>query len=120
MVLLLQQNFRHDAIDPFAGSRSIIVGKSTNYQQIERWWCTLRQHGINWRINFFKDLRDIGTYNELDAVHCDNLKYCFMDLIQTDLDRIAHQWNTHEIRQQTNTSCMFGNPTMFFFLPDLF
>ena len=43
-----------------------------------------------------------------------------MDLIQTDLDRIAQQWNVHEIRQQTNTSCMFGKPDTMFFLPDLF
>ena len=120
MVLLLQQYFRHDSIDHFAGSRSTIVGKSTSNQRIERWWCTLRQQGMNWWINFFKDLRDTGTYDELDAVHCQNLKFCFMDLIQTDLDRIAQQWNVHEIRHQTNTSCMFGKPDTMFFLADLF
>ncbi|XP_052799117.1 uncharacterized protein LOC128230712 [Mya arenaria] len=79
-----KQYFRHDATDPFAGARSVVVGKSTSNQRIERWWGTLRQNGIHWWINFFKDLRDTGTFNELDAIQCENLKFRFMDLIQTE------------------------------------
>lgn len=120
IALLLQQYFRHDATDPFAGARSVVVGKSTSNQRIERWWGTLRQNGIHWWINFFKDLRDTGTFNELDAIQCENLKFCFMDLIQTELDRIAQQWNVHEIREQTNSSVIGGKPDTLFFIPGLF
>lgn len=120
IVLLLQQFFRHNDTDHFAGSRSIIVGKSTSNQRIERWWCTLRNQGLNRWINFFKDLRDSGQYDELDPLHCDNLKFCFMHLIQTDLDRIAQQWNVHHIRPQNNTATSFGKPDTMFFLPAIF
>jgi hypothetical protein len=46
VVCLLQQFFRNEATDHFASSRSVIVGRSTSYQRIERWWGKLRQQGI--------------------------------------------------------------------------
>jgi hypothetical protein len=45
--------FRNEATDHFAGSRRVIVGRSTSNQRIERWWGTLLQQGIQWWINFF-------------------------------------------------------------------
>lgn len=120
VVCLLQQYFRHEAADAFAGHRSVIVGKSTSNQRIERWWGSLRQQGVQWWMNFFKDLRDSGRFNELDPVHCANLKFCFMDLIQADLDRIAHKWNIHEIRPQHNAELKYGKPDVMYFLPEVF
>lgn len=120
VVCLLQQFFRNDATDPFARSRSVIVGKSTSNQRIERWWGTLRQQGIQWWMNFFKDLRDSGRYNELDPIHCENLKFCFMHLIQTNLDRIAQQWNVHDIRSQHHAGVQYGKPDVMYFLPEMF
>ncbi|XP_060555200.1 uncharacterized protein LOC132716065 [Ruditapes philippinarum] len=120
VVCLLQQFFRNEATDHFAGSRSVIVGRSTSNQRIERWWGTLRQQGIQWWINFFKDLRDSGRFNELDQIHCENLKFCFMNLTQTHLDRIAQQWNVHEIRPQHNSDAHYGKPDIMYFLPETF
>jgi hypothetical protein len=58
---------------------------------------------------FYKDLRDTCVFNDLDPIQCENLKFCFMDFIQTELDRIEH-----EIRQQTSSSVISGKPdTMF-------
>jgi hypothetical protein len=59
---------------------------------------------------FFKDLRDTCVFNDLDPIQCKNLKFCFMDLIQTELDRIAL-----EIRQQTSSSVICGKPDTLFF-----
>jgi hypothetical protein len=101
----LQQYFRDDSTDPIAGTRSVVVGKSTSNQRIEKWWCTLRQNVIYWWIIFFKDLRDTCVFNDLDPIQYGNLNFWSMDLIQTELDRIAH-----EIRQQTSSSVICGKP----------
>lgn len=56
IALLLQEYFSHDSTDPIAGTQSVVVGKSTSNQRIEKWWCTLRQNEIHWWINFFQRL----------------------------------------------------------------
>jgi hypothetical protein len=43
-----------------------------------------------------------------------------MDLIQTHLDRIAQNWNTHAIRPQKNNELNYGKPDVMFYLPELF
>jgi hypothetical protein len=45
---LLQQFFRYNATDAFAKHRSVIIGKSTSNQRIERWLGSLRQQGLQW------------------------------------------------------------------------
>lgn len=120
LVCLLQQVFRNEATDSFAGIRSVIVGRSTSNQRIERFWCSLRQQGIQRWIDFFKDLRDSGRFNELDPVHCENLKFCFMPLIQAHLDRIAQQWNVHDIRPQRTYELHYGKPDCMYFLPEMY
>lgn len=120
MVCLLQEFFRSEATDAFARHRSVIVGKSTSNQRIERCWCSLRQQGVQWWMDFFKDLRDSGQFNDLDPVHCANLKFCFMHILQTDLDRLAQKWNTHEIRRQHSAELQYGKPDVMYFLPELF
>lgn len=95
-VCLLQQFFRHDATDALARHRSVIIEKSTSNQRIERFGGYLRQQSLQWCVSFFKDLRESGRYDELNPIHCANLKFCFMDLIQTHLDRIAQNWNSRD------------------------
>jgi hypothetical protein len=57
-VYLLQQFFRYNAIDALAKHRSVIIGKSTSNQRVERWLGSLRQEDLQWWLSFFKDLRD--------------------------------------------------------------
>ncbi|KAH3706740.1 hypothetical protein DPMN_066128 [Dreissena polymorpha] len=80
IICLLQQFFRNEETDPFSGIRSVIVGKSTSNQRMKDVGGTLREQGLQWWINLFKDLSDSGRFNELDQIHRDNLKFCFLNL----------------------------------------
>ena len=55
-----------------------------------------------------------------DPIQLQCLRYCFMDLIQAELDRIAQNWNTHEIRQQKNANVPCGKPDIIHFVPEIY
>ena len=63
--------------------------RSTSNQRIESWWSFLwRYGGANWWINYFKDLRDSGVFNDEDLIQQACLQFCFMSIIKKDLDSI--------------------------------
>lgn len=117
MLSLLQPYFRYFARDSMAKMRSFMYGKSTSNQRIEAFWGLLRRQGINWWINLFKDLRDINEYDDSNPLHVECLKYCFMDVIQAELDRMAYHWNLHSIRSQKLAEAPHGKPDVLFFIP---
>lgn len=98
----------------------VIFGKSTANQWIEAWWITLRKCVINWYMNLFKDLREMNLYNNSNIVHVECLKYCFMDVIQSDLKSFMTQWNCHNIRKQRNCELPTGKPDVMYFAPQIF
>ena len=72
-------------------------------------------------MNYFKDLRDQGLYDDSNPIHVECLKFCYMPVIKEDLDRIAQQWNLHMIRKQsTNYPFPTGRPELLFFSPEAF
>ncbi|XP_069131729.1 uncharacterized protein [Argopecten irradians] len=69
---------------------------------------------------FFKDIRDCGLFDMDHPVVKECLQFCFMEALQTDLDRIAKHWNSHDIRQQKKYSELpSGKPDVLFFVPEL-
>lgn len=68
---------------------------------------------------FFKDLRDQGLYSDDDPVQVECLKFCFMPLIQGELDRVTQHWNLHKIRLSSNEESPSGRPDVLYFLPEL-
>ena len=88
---LLQPYLRYNSDDRFAGINSIIMGKSTSYQRIEAWWSVLRKQNTDFWITYFKDLRDAGVYNDGNVLHIEALKFCFMPVIQAELDRVLKE-----------------------------
>ena len=52
----------------------------------------------------------------MDFVCSDCLRYCFMDLIQAELDYVAHEWNIHRIRPSNYNPG--GIPDKLYFLPE--
>ena len=116
----LQPLFRYNSTDSMAGIKSFMYGKSTANQRIEAWWGTLRKLGIHWWINLFKDIRDSGLFEIQNPVIKECLRFCFMDALQTDLDRIAQHWNSHNIRRQKRFAELpSGKPDVMFFVPEL-
>ncbi|KAL4233419.1 hypothetical protein ACF0H5_008100 [Mactra antiquata] len=43
-----------------------------------------------------------------------------MDLIQSELDRIAMNWNNHEIRPQKHRNIPSGRPEIMFHVPEVY
>lgn len=105
--------------DPAANAR-VIFGRSTANQWIEAWWSILRRSVTNWWMNLFKDLRDLNFYNDGCLIQVQCLKYCFMEVIQSDLNTFMTQWNCHQIRQQRNSELPAGKPDVIYFAPQLF
>ena len=73
-------------------------------------------------------------YDEIHPVHrlafvfdcqtyCQNcrdcLQFCFMHIIQQELDSIKREWNTHRIRVSKDRLVSAGIPEEFFFLPQV-
>lgn len=116
----LQPFFRHECNDSMAGLKSFIYGKSTSNQRIEAWWSILRNQCTDWWICLFKDLKDRGLYNSLDAVHNQCIKFCFMHVLQEELRRVATEWNLHPIRSNKNNENPHGKPDVMYFTPELY
>ena len=62
----MQRFFRRSSEDDFA--RCFMYGRSTSNQRIEAWWGLLRKGCTDWWIRFFKDLRDVGLFDDDDVI----------------------------------------------------
>ncbi|KAK2562493.1 hypothetical protein P5673_014158 [Acropora cervicornis] len=111
--------FRREAVDAFAGEKSFIYGRSVSNQRIEAWWGQLRRGGMDWWITFFKDLRDNGLFCDDNIFHVESIRFCFMFIIQEELNKAAKLWNLHRIRPSTNPESPPRRPDMLYFLPEI-
>ena len=109
-----------------ATMQSALSGNSTSHryvtsvrnQRIECWWSYLMKARGQWWRDFFEDLCNSGFYNpgKYFAKNC--LQYCFMALINTDLQETASLWNSHRIRRSRPTACPSGIPDELYLLPE--
>ena len=113
----IQRFFQWSMNDDFPGDKSFMYGKSTANQRIEAWWGRLRQGCAEWWITFFKDVRDSGLYYDDDIIHRECLKFCFMDVIQSELHRAALEWNVRRILPSSNVESPSGKPDVLYFVP---
>ena len=98
---------------------SFLYGKSCANQRIEAWWGTLRRGCIDWWKRLFKDMRDSGMFCDADAIQCECLKFCFMQVLRDELYKFAEQWNLHRMRPSTNVESPSGRPDILYFLPEI-
>jgi len=96
---------------------SHIYGTSPGNQRIECWWSFFRRNRSQWWINLFEDLMHFGAYDPSVPKHVDCLRFCFMHVIQIDLDDVRRAWNTHRIRPSRDARCPAGLPDELFYLP---
>lgn len=95
-------------------------GPSTQNQRIESWWSTFRRNRCNWWISFFKDFCFESDLLDLSiAFHVELLRFCFIPLIQTELDETKRLWNNHYIRKTKNSESPPGRPNVLYFTPQL-
>ena len=81
-------------------------------------WCTLRRKGFHWWISYFKDFPDVTIFDGTKNLHIEWIRYCLMNLIQTELDKISNNWNMHVIRRQKNIYISCGKPDVMYFVPE--
>ena len=113
---------RSSSGDPAGALESFAIGRSTSNQRIEAYWSHLVKDGPGWWINFFKDLRDLGNFDDSDPAHVECIRFCFMHIIRKELDQVAELWNQHIISSSKfgNSSGPRGKPDCMYFLPHLY
>ena len=112
----IQRFFRRRFNDSSSKHSSFQFGKSTMNQRIEAWWSIFRRSRCNWWINFFKDLCEEEASLDLSIdSHLQCLRFCFMPILQAEMDETKRLWNTHRIRKVRNSECPAGRPDALFF-----
>ena len=69
-------------------------------------------------INYFKDLRESGVYDDSDIIHVEASRFCFYTSLQEDLDDMKEYWNNHKIRKSHAAESPDGRPELMYCLPE--
>ena len=121
MIEAIHTFLRTNNNDEDAGLSSFLIGSSTSNQRIEAYWSHLDREGPGWWQNFFKDLRDLGLFNDADPVQVDCIRFCFMRVLRKELNEVAKSWNQHIISSSKfDNSGPRGRPDNMYFLPHLY
>ncbi|XP_051249570.1 uncharacterized protein LOC127359638 [Dicentrarchus labrax] len=113
------QRFLRRNIHDGSGIDSYIEGASTANQRIESWWGFLRRESMEFYISLFNDLKDRGLF---DGAYLDRslIQFCFMGIIQDELDETIHVWDSHVIRPSKNDRVPSGRPRIMYMFPELY
>ena len=114
----IQTLLRSEHNDTFS-NRPVRVGSSVHNQRIEQWWGYLRRNFTQFYMSLFKDLRDSGILNVGDPLHIECLRFCFNQLLQTELTQVKEHWNLHVIRKQKNLQVPHGKPEFLYSNPEV-
>ena len=114
-----QYALRWNDLDQFQGLSSFIYVSSNRNVRIERFWRSLREMTGQFWINLFKDMCDLGLFDTSDNAHMECARYCFIDLINKELDNVRRLWNEHRVRANIEVDCPAGKPDVLFFQPML-
>ena len=117
LLRIVQVALRSNDVDEMNGERSFMYGRSVANQRIEAFWSYLNRLCSRFWINLMKDLQDSGLVDTSNIVHIECIRFCFTDLIQRDMSRVAEMWNQHRIRYQGDRDCPCGKPDVLYFLP---
>ncbi|XP_035985476.1 uncharacterized protein LOC118558974 [Fundulus heteroclitus] len=112
----MQIFLRRNHTDNFAGEKSFIYGRSTANQRIEGWWATLRKQSAQFWMNLFQTFQDDGHFTG-DFLDKSLIQFCFLNLIQDELDDVVNTWNSHRIRP--SASAASGRPVVMYSFPEL-
>ncbi|KAH3877590.1 hypothetical protein DPMN_001465 [Dreissena polymorpha] len=69
-------------------------------------------------IEQLRDLQDIGSFSG-DFLDRSLVQFCFLALIQDELDLAFQMWNNHHIRRASNSNVPFGRPEQMYRFPPL-
>ncbi|KAL2095580.1 hypothetical protein ACEWY4_007728 [Coilia grayii] len=115
----LHCTLRSEHMAEFAGARSHMFGASKSNQRIESWWSYFRKQRGQFWMNLFGDMREKHLFNGSPEHKC-LLQYCFLDVLQKDLDQYKQLWNSHTIRPSRQSQCPSGKPEAMYHVPHRF
>ncbi|CAC5383263.1 unnamed protein product [Mytilus coruscus] len=118
----LQIALRLDHGDRMSGRKSFLVGPTTANQRIERLWGTLNMHFTQFWRNVFAEMRDTGILNNHNHIDIECIRYCFLPIIQSQLQDCITSWNSHTVRAQRRNQLLTlpGKPDILYYQPELF
>ena len=100
----------------FTGNESsYLYAASTHNQRIEALWSRLKKFRISWWIQFFTAMEKHGLFKPSLEIHKEVLLFCFMPVIQSELNEFTRTWNMRNVRQSANGPG--GKPDILFQLP---
>ena len=74
-IAAVQRFLRRNCQNGSAGTKSFMYGKSITNQRIESWWGFLRKSNTDWCMRFFKDLTDMGHFDNSNVIHVECLRF---------------------------------------------
>ncbi|KAK0134343.1 hypothetical protein N1851_005019 [Merluccius polli] len=110
---------RREHGDAFAGEKSFLYGRSTANQRIESWWGILRKQSVQFWMNLFKSVQDAGHFSG-DSLDKSLMQFCFLELVQKELDEVVRTWNSHRIRPVPSRGDSGGRPVLLYTAPQIF
>ncbi|KAL2096354.1 hypothetical protein ACEWY4_008502 [Coilia grayii] len=116
----LQTFFREDHTGEVHGPPCVIQGRSTPNQRIECWWGPLRRQNVDYWRDVFREFQATGHFRG-DFIDKGLIQFCFLKIIQDELDTVVQMWDNHRIRRGRNGRDLYhGKPVIMYNVPELY
>lgn len=97
---------------------SFRYGASVHNQRIEAYWSRLKKFRFSWWKEFFQNMCRDGLYQSNLESHQEALVFCFLPVIQNELNEFQKTWNTRNVRK--SSAAPGGKPDLLFSIPETF
>ncbi|XP_063063721.1 uncharacterized protein LOC134456267 [Engraulis encrasicolus] len=116
----LQTFLREDDTGEVHGPPCVIQGRSTANQRIESWWGMYRRQNVDYWRDVFREFQATGDFSG-DFIDKGLVQFCFLKIIQDELDTVVQMWDSHRIRPGRNGRDLYhGKPAMMYNVPELY
>ncbi|MED6285477.1 hypothetical protein CHARACLAT_029707, partial [Characodon lateralis] len=83
------------------------------------WWSYFWKQRSRFWMDLFNDLRERHLFNG-SRQHMSLVRYCFLGVLQKELDEYKQLWNTHTICPVRQSKCPSSKPEAMYHLPHRF
>ena len=83
-------------------------GTSQSNVRIENLWSHYKRTYTMWIIEYFKNMVNNGDLRLGDNLRMECVWFAYSSLLQSELDKMVEEWNTHTIRKSRHTK-VWGN-----------
>ena len=95
---------------------SYLYAASTRNQRIESFWSRLKKFKLIWWIDFFRQMERVKLFKSASEIHQEVLLFCFIPVLQHELNVFMSAWNGRNIRMSAETPG--GVPNLLFRFPE--